>query len=173
MEKITKSKLPLVKLVRQGTFLGFRNVFTKHIVFRSPSKSLSIVHRVRVSYQQPLLSRKRISVLSLQRKKINKEEDLLGCEVRSAFPQIQEIIEAKEPFDKLWRALVTFHDKQEMWLAGPILKLNAEEIEEEVFVKCIMVHVLVFPVTTCFYDLVSRCALCRLSPGKIDLRTSR
>ena len=76
---------------------------------------------------------KHISVLSLQRKKINKEEDLLGCEVRSAFPQIQEIMEAKEPFDKLWRALVTFHDKQEMWLAGPILKLNAEEIEEEVF----------------------------------------
>ncbi|CAH3192981.1 unnamed protein product, partial [Porites evermanni] len=67
-----------------------------------------------------------------ERKKINKEEDLLGCEVRSAFPQIQEIIEAKEPFDKLWRALVTFHDKQEMWLAGPILKLNAEKIEEEV-----------------------------------------
>ena len=115
---------------------------------------------------------KRISVLSLQRKKINKEEDLLGCEVRSAFPQIQEIIEAKEPFDKLWRALVTFHDKQETWLAGPILKLNAEEIEEEVFVKRIMVHVLVFPVTTCFYGPVSRCALCRLSPGKIDLRTS-
>ena len=76
---------------------------------------------------------KRISVLLLQRKKINKEEDLLGCEVRSAFPQIQDIIEAKEPFDKLWRALVTFHDKQEGWLAGPILKLNAEEIEEEVF----------------------------------------
>lgn len=78
---------------------------------------------------------KRISVLLLQRKKINKEEDLLGCEVRSAFPQIQDIIEAKEPFDKLWRALVTFHDKQERWLAGPILKLNAEEIEEEVFLK--------------------------------------
>lgn len=70
-----------------------------------------------------------------QRKKINKEEDLLGCEVRSAFPQIQEIIDAKEPFDKLWRALVTFHDKQEAWLAGSILKLNAEEIEEQVFIK--------------------------------------
>ena len=67
-----------------------------------------------------------------QRKNINKEEGLLGCEVYSAFPQIQEIIVAKEPFDKLWRALVTFHDKQEAWLAGPILKLNAEEIEEEV-----------------------------------------
>ena len=114
---------------------------------------------------------KHISVLSLQRKKINKEEDLLGCEVRSAFPQIQEIIEAKEPFDKLWRALVTFHDKQEMWLAGPILKLNAEEIEEEVFLKYIMVHALVFPVTTCFYGPVY--ALWRLSSGKIDLRTSR
>ncbi|RMX56942.1 hypothetical protein pdam_00011068, partial [Pocillopora damicornis] len=67
-----------------------------------------------------------------ERKKINKEEDLLGCEVYSGFPQIQEIIDAKEPFDKLWRALVTFQDKQEMWLAGPILTLNAEEIEEQV-----------------------------------------
>jgi len=121
---------------------------------------------------------KHISFLSLQRKKINKEEDLLGCEVRSAFPQIQEIIEAKEPFDKLWRALVTFHDKQEMWLAGPILKLNAEEIEEEVFLKYIMVHVLVFPVTvhvlwSSSVLSVSRYALWRLNPGKIDLRTSR
>ncbi|XP_068702145.1 dynein axonemal heavy chain 3-like [Montipora foliosa] len=67
-----------------------------------------------------------------ERKKINKEEDLLGCETHSAFPQIQEIVDAKEPFDKLWRALVTFQDKHEAWLAGPILKLNAEEIEEEV-----------------------------------------
>lgn len=71
-------------------------------------------------------------VVLQQRKEINKEEGLLGCEVHSAFPQIQEITDAKEPFDKLWRALVTFHDKQEAWLAGPILKLNAEEIEEEV-----------------------------------------
>lgn len=71
-------------------------------------------------------------LLMFQRKKINKEEDLLGCEVYSGFPQIQEIIDAKEPFEKLWRALVTFQDKQEMWLAGPILTLNAEEIEEQV-----------------------------------------
>lgn len=77
----------------------------------------------------------RLSFLLIeQRKRINKEEDLLSCETRSAFPQIQEIIDAKEPFDKLWRAVVTFHDKQEAWLAGNILKLNAEEIEEEVLV---------------------------------------
>ena len=80
-------------------------------------------------------SLRRLFVVVLQqRKKINKEEGLLGCEVYSAFPQIQELIQAKEPFDKLWRALVTFHDKQEAWLAGPILKLNAEEIEEEVLI---------------------------------------
>ena len=57
---------------------------------------------------------------------------MLGCEVRSPFPQIQDIIDAKEPFDKLWRAVVTFHDNQDEWLTGPILKLNAEEIEEMV-----------------------------------------
>ena len=34
---------------------------------------------------------------------------------------------------------MTFHDKQEMWLAGPILKLNAEEIEEEVYRKSILI----------------------------------
>ena len=85
-----------------------------------------------------------------QRKKINKEEDLLGCETRSAFPQIQEITEAKEPFDKLWRALVTFHDKQEMWLAGPILKLNAEEIEGEV-IKTLNFYIsLKRPLLSCF-----------------------
>ena len=85
-----------------------------------------------------------------QRKKINKEEDLLGCETRSAFPQIQEIIDAKEPFDKLWRALVTFHDKQEMWLAGPILKLNAEEIEEEVIKNLNFFLSLNRPFLSCF-----------------------
>ena len=57
---------------------------------------------------------------------------MLGCEVRSEFPQIQEIIDAKEPFDKLWRAVVTFHDKQDQWLGGPMLQLNSEEIEETV-----------------------------------------
>ncbi|XP_048589777.1 dynein axonemal heavy chain 3-like isoform X2 [Nematostella vectensis] len=67
-----------------------------------------------------------------ERKRINKEEDLLGVEIRSTFPQISEIIDAKEPFDKLWRAVVRFHDHQEGWLSGPLLKLNAEEIEEEV-----------------------------------------
>lgn len=153
-------------------------MFTKHyIVCRSPRKSLSILYFVRalIFINKVCFLGKHISVLSLQRKKINKEEDLLGCEVRSGFPQIQEIVEAKEPFDKLWRALVTFHDKQEMWLAGPILKLNAEEIEEQVFLKRIMVHALVFPVTihvlwSSSVLSVSRYALWRLNPGKIDLR---
>ena len=71
-------------------------------------------------------------LLFLQKKRINKEEDMLGCEVRSAFSQIQEIIDAKEPFDKLWRAVVTFHEKNEQWLGGSILQLNSEEIEETV-----------------------------------------
>lgn len=148
------------------------DVFTKrYIVCRSPRKSLSKLHFVWAFINKVCFLGKHVSFLSLQRKKINKEEDLLGCEVRSAFPQIQEIIEAKEPFDKLWRALVTFHDKQEMWLAGPILKLNAEEIEEEVFLKYILAHVLLLPVTTCLLWSssvlsVSRYALWKLSPGK-------
>ena len=71
-------------------------------------------------------------IILSQKKKINQEEELLGCEIKSAFPQIQELIDAKEPFDKLWRSVATFHDDQEAWLAGSILQLNAEEIEEEV-----------------------------------------
>ena len=114
--------------------IGTVVVFTKnHIVFRSSRNRFPSFISLGLLIKKVCFLGKRISVLSLQRKKINKEEDLLGCEVRSAFPQIQDIIEAKEPFDKLWRALVTFHDKQERWLAGLILKLNAEEIEEEVF----------------------------------------
>ena len=56
--------------------------------------------------------------LLLQKKQINREEDMLGCEVRSEFPQIQEMIDAKEPFDRLWRAVVTFHDKQDHTLTN-------------------------------------------------------
>ena len=93
------------------------------------------------------------STFLFQRKRINKEEDLLGCEMHSAFPQIQEINDAKEPFDKLWRSVVTFQNKQEEWLTGSILKLNAEEIEEKVVKLCTTKHVL----------CISLCDRCPLS----------
>ena len=41
-------------------------------------------------------------------------------------------MEAKEPYDKLWRSVVKFTEKQESWLNNPLIDQNAEEIEEEV-----------------------------------------
>lgn len=53
-------------------------------------------------------------------------------ETVSSFPKIQEIVGAKEPYDRLWRSVVRFTEKQEEWLNGCLVNLNAEEIEEEV-----------------------------------------
>ena len=60
------------------------------------------------------------------------EEKLLSVESISSFPRIQEIVEVKEPYDKLWRSVVKFTEKQDEWLKGCLVELNAEEIEEEV-----------------------------------------
>lgn len=53
-------------------------------------------------------------------------------ETVSSFPRIQEIVEAKEPYDRLWRSVVKFTERQDEWLSGCLVSLNAEEIEEEV-----------------------------------------
>lgn len=50
----------------------------------------------------------------------------------SPYAQIHEIIETKAPFDQLWRTIVSFSTSQDKWLNGPILSLNAEEIDEQV-----------------------------------------
>lgn len=64
-------------------------------------------------------------------------------ETLSSFPKIQQIIEAKEPYDKLWRSVVKFTEKHEEWLNGSLVNLNAEEIEEEVRFLC-SVYVLIY-----------------------------
>ena len=69
---------------------------------------------------------------AFQKQRINVEERLLGVETVSSFPRIQEIVEAKEPYDKLWRSVVKFTVRQDEWLNGCLVDLNAEEIEEEV-----------------------------------------
>ncbi len=71
-------------------------------------------------------------LFSFQKKLINHEEQLLREEELSPYPQIQEIIQAKAPFDQLWRTIVSFSHNQEKWMNGPILSLNAEGIDEEV-----------------------------------------
>lgn len=48
---------------------------------------------------------------------INKEETLLEFE-QTAFPQLQAMFQAKEPYEKLWKTAYTFTQKHEKWLNG-------------------------------------------------------
>ncbi|XP_009068409.1 PREDICTED: dynein heavy chain 3, axonemal [Acanthisitta chloris] len=62
---------------------------------------------------------------------INKEQDLLGQE-KSQFPLLQTIIANKQPFEQLWVTAYDFHTKSEEWRNGPLQKLNADAIAEDV-----------------------------------------
>uniref|UniRef100_A0A3P8Y127 Dynein axonemal heavy chain 3 n=1 Tax=Esox lucius TaxID=8010 RepID=A0A3P8Y127_ESOLU len=61
---------------------------------------------------------------------INKEETLLE-KVPSQFPRLQTLIGFKQPYDQLWTTALNFHNKSEIWMNGPFLHLNAEEISDE------------------------------------------
>ncbi|KAL4226016.1 hypothetical protein ACF0H5_014003 [Mactra antiquata] len=63
---------------------------------------------------------------------INREEEMLGIEQLTPYPQIQEFLIQKEPFDKLWSTAVNFHQQYDKWMNGPLLNVNAEIVEEEV-----------------------------------------
>ncbi|EDV21418.1 uncharacterized protein TRIADDRAFT_60039 [Trichoplax adhaerens] len=67
-----------------------------------------------------------------EKQQINREEELLGCEVKSTFPILQEIVSKKDPFDKLWKTVVTYNNNAKNWMNGSMLKLNAEQLEEQV-----------------------------------------
>ncbi|XP_052264555.1 dynein axonemal heavy chain 3-like isoform X1 [Dreissena polymorpha] len=62
---------------------------------------------------------------------INEEERLLEWE-QSFFPQLNQMLQLKEPYDKLWNTAWAFHQKHENWMNGAFTSLNAEEIENEV-----------------------------------------
>ena len=57
---------------------------------------------------------------------------MLGTGEQTPYMQIVDIGIAKEPYEKLWYAAVKFHAYYEKWMNGPLLKVNAEEVEEEV-----------------------------------------
>lgn len=63
---------------------------------------------------------------------MNREEVLLNIGQVSSYPQIQELVIRKEPYDKLWRTAVDFYAKYDQWMNGPLLNVNAEIVEEEV-----------------------------------------
>lgn len=48
------------------------------------------------------------------------------------FPQILAMINLKEPFDRLWKTAVNYYEKQERWMNGPFLELDAEQVEDDV-----------------------------------------
>ena len=48
---------------------------------------------------------------------MNTEEELLEFEA-TQFPILQTMIAYKEPYDKLWRTALSFHNKHEAWLNG-------------------------------------------------------
>ena len=68
----------------------------------------------------------------LQKIRINREEMLLNTGEQTPYTEIQEIMHAKEPYEKLWRAAVKFHAYHDKWMNGPLLEVDAEEVEEEV-----------------------------------------
>lgn len=53
----------------------------------------------------------------LELESINEEESLLEWEP-TAFPQLQQMFQMKDPYDKLWTTAYTFHNKQEQWMNG-------------------------------------------------------
>ena len=57
---------------------------------------------------------------------------MLGQGEPTPYYQIQELTVAKEPYEKLWQGAVKFHRYYEKWMNGPLLEVNAEEVEEEV-----------------------------------------
>ena len=57
---------------------------------------------------------------------------MLGLETQSEYKQIDEIEVRKEPYDKLWSTAVTFHQAYDKWMNGPLLEVNAEDVEEGV-----------------------------------------
>ncbi|XP_032895202.1 dynein heavy chain 3, axonemal-like [Amblyraja radiata] len=63
---------------------------------------------------------------------INHEEVLLETGHVSPYHQIQSIINAKEPFEKLWKAALQFNLHHDKWMNGSMLQVNAEEVEQQV-----------------------------------------
>ncbi|XP_062507706.1 dynein axonemal heavy chain 3-like [Corticium candelabrum] len=62
---------------------------------------------------------------------INTEEELLEWEA-TPFPQLQQMSILMDPYNKLWRTVFDFTTKNETWMNGSFLDLDAEEIEEDI-----------------------------------------
>ncbi|XP_062929153.1 dynein axonemal heavy chain 3-like [Mobula hypostoma] len=74
----------------------------------------------------------RIEEFAEEKAMINHEEVLLEMGHVSPYHQIQDIIDEKEPYEKLWTAALQFNLHHEKWMNGSLLQVNAEEVEQEV-----------------------------------------
>ncbi len=45
---------------------------------------------------------------------------------------MQDIINLKEPFDKLWGTAIKLYKSHEKWMNGPLLDISSEEVEQEI-----------------------------------------
>jgi dynein heavy chain len=73
---------------------------------------------------------KLVEEYKLEADQINRDQTLLAWEV-TPFPKLQEIMTAKDPYEKLWNT-AWFYTSYEQWMNGPFQNLNAETISDEV-----------------------------------------
>lgn len=57
---------------------------------------------------------------------------MLALDTQTEYHQIEDIAVRKEPYEKLWSTAVTFHQVHDKWMNGPLLEVNAEDVEEGV-----------------------------------------
>ena len=94
---------------------------------------------------------------------LNKEEQLFGFEL-SQFPMLQQICQFKDPYDKLWFTIHSVQTKENQWLKGPFMGLNAEEIVEEVQGNWRTMHKLI----KTFADAINPRKVAEFTKYKID-----
>ena len=63
---------------------------------------------------------------------INHEEIILEVGQTSEFTVIQEILNSKNPYDKLWEMAYNFSILHEKWMNGSLIGINSELVEKDV-----------------------------------------
>jgi dynein heavy chain len=61
---------------------------------------------------------------------INEEEITLGMQV-TEFDQANEVEKVLEPYKNLWNTIAKFDKAHKLWTKGPLLELDAEQVEQE------------------------------------------
>ncbi len=74
---------------------------------------------------------KLVDEYKFEAEQINRDQTLLAWEI-TLFPKLQEIMTAKDPYEKLWNTAWQFYTSFEQWMNGPFQGLNAEAISDEV-----------------------------------------